>query len=176
MRTRNLLAVALLAGAIAARAVVAQEPDPGPVPANAFITYGGLDWAWASPCDGGCSPPVVFQDGFRYATPSEWAGRPNASAFLDPFGNSNAEQDGSGPRMRCASPWFDLVWDHCDYNDGSAGYVTSGPLNGMSNDNQETWLVRGGVVGPVVPEPGSMVLVATGLVGVFGTFRRRRFV
>ena len=27
-----------------------------PVPSNAYITYNGLDWAWASPCSGaGCS-------------------------------------------------------------------------------------------------------------------------
>src|SRR6476661_2532617 len=76
------------------------QSTPPPVAANAYITYNGLDWAWISPCTpGGCSN-IVFVDGFRYATPTEWAGRPAASAFLDPAGNSFS---GNGNvQMRCA--------------------------------------------------------------------------
>ena len=170
MKTKTLLAVTLLASALAARTAAAQEPDPGPVPANAYITFGGFDWVWASPCDGGCSPEVVFQDGFRYATVAEWADRPQASDFLDPFGNFA----GDGGQMRCGSPWFDLVYDHCDYKDGVAGFVTSGPLNGQSFDSFETWLVRDESIG-TVPEPGSLLLVGTGLFGIVGTVRRRFF-
>ena len=168
MKAKTLLAVALLASALAARSAITQEPDPGPVPANAFITFGGFDWVWASPCDGGCSQ-IIFQDGFGYATVAQWANRPQASDFLDPGGNFS----GVGGQMRCGSPWFDLTWDHCDYEDGVNGLVTSGPLNGQSFDSKETWLVRGEA--STVPEPGSLLLVGTGLFGIVGTVRRRFF-
>jgi hypothetical protein len=69
------------------------------------ILSGGRYWAWASPCDGGCSvadPNKV--EGWRYATEEEWANRPAQSEFLDIYGN-----------VICAASQFDNTYSHCDY-------------------------------------------------------------
>lgn len=147
----------------------------GPLPSWAYIQFGGLDWAWASPCNflapDSCGEGFVLVDGFRFATPEEWANRPDASAFLDPDGNYL----GSGGPMRCASGWFDLIYTHCDYlnydqnDDPTTDLVASGPGVGAPEGWAETWLVRGSAV----PEPGTIGLVGFGLVAV-GLARRRR--
>lgn len=166
MRLLFMTAAAAAMLAVAYQPAAAQAESP-PVPANAYIEFAGLHWAWASPCrDGGCSS-IVFVDGFRYATVAEWAVRPDPTDFLDPFGNFA----GSGGQMRCASPWFDVNYVHCDYSDAVGGFVQSGPLNGNQNGASETWLVRDAQ--QVVPEPMTMVLLATGLAGV-GLVRSRR--
>lgn len=101
-----------------------------PIPSSVIVTQGGAEWAWVSPCDGGCSPYPAFRDGFRFATATEWANRPPFSAF-------------SG---KCATPWFDAVYNHCDPQDFAAGYVSSGPTNEVNSscgfDNCESLYVR----------------------------------
>ncbi len=144
--------------------------------ANSFITYLGLDWAWASPCASGigdsCANDVNLVNGWRYATAIEWANRPSTDDFLDAGGNFF----GSGGQMRCASDFFGSGRDHCDFDDPTYedGYVMSGPGIGLQHYLSETWLVRdlNGPPGDTVPEPATMFLVATGLAGIAAKRRR----
>ena len=168
MRIRSLLAAAVTAVMLTASQVGAQSQSP-PVAANAFITVGALDWAWASPCNFDCST-IVLVDGFRFATATEWAARPDASAFLDPAGN----YAGGGGQMRCAAPWFDPVHSHCDFSDGLSGNLASGPGIGVAPGSvAETWVVRDAVV-TATPEPATYALMGSGLLALGVVARRRR--
>lgn len=149
-----------------------------PLPADVFIHFNGLDWAWASPCRLGvlpsCVSGYVLVDGFRFATASEFAARPSYTAFLRP--------DGS---VRCASGWFNTSpkYTHCDLVDAAGGLISSGPGNMGDHSGYfpgpdsepvaETWVVRGQM--SAVPEPGTIGLVGLGLglVGIGGLRRRK---
>ncbi len=144
VKTRILtcLAASLLFAAVGSAGVI-----PGPVPDDLVVLYGGILWAWASPCDGGCSTPLPsYQAGWDYATAEEWAARPDYTAFL--------RQDGS---VRCASPYFDPLHSHCDLGDAQWGYITSWP----TGDNLESWFVNRG--GNAIPEPATWLLGGFGL-------------
>lgn len=125
-------------------------PLPGPVPDALTIIYDGLRWAWASPCDGGCSMPLpTYQVGWDYATTEEWADRPTAWDFLAVPGDTGT--------VRCASPYFDPIYSHCDWSNGVDGDVTSHPTGSYL----ESWFVQR--EGGVVPEPSTFLLASGGL-------------
>lgn len=106
-----------------------------PVPSSVIVTWNGLEWVWASPCGNpGCSVDIdVGHDGFEYATPEQWDARPPRDEF----------------KGKCASPWFDLRWDHCDIYDLNKDRYGSSPSGGLltgdglpMGPNYETFLVR----------------------------------
>ena len=85
-------AVATLAFAGASQAL----PLATPVASNAYITVGGLDWAWASPLEQSTvdlTNQAIY--GWRLPTAAELAMAPLATAFV--FKGANVPMGGSDP-------------------------------------------------------------------------------
>lgn len=138
-----------------------------PVPVENYITVGGNDWAWASPCvpsGQSCGQPnsIDFSyqatQGWRLPTAAELLAGPAVSDFGTP-GN-----------FKCASAWFNTVYSHCDYSDAVSGYVY---VDASSPEHSETWVIRSAVSG-AVPEPAAWAMMIGGLGLVGATMRRRR--
>jgi hypothetical protein len=142
----------------------------GPLPTSSYITFGNLDWVWASPCSpsgavcgDGVSGAVDLSyqgtQGWRVPTYAEFVARPGASDF----GGA------------CGSGWFSAGYTHCDVGDAQAGYLWDygyGLTSEGSNLYSETWLVRSEVAG--VPEPATWAMLIGGFAFIGAALRRRR--
>lgn len=152
------VAVVLTVGISGASAVL----TPGPLPDTAYITVGGLDWAWASPVNeqfwggGNELKPPEFQQDWRFATDAEMAGLPSLADFTRP--------DGSYIK---APEYWNTMFTHVDAGDYALGYVASQWGHGP----YETVYVRD--AGPIIPAPGALALVGAGLLSLVA--RRRKF-
>ena len=183
----HFLAAAALAAALAAPAAATIN---SPVPTNAYIHFGNLDWVWANPCPatGGCGDiDLTYQatQGWRLPTAAEIAARPQASDFL--FAGANVPQGGFDPVSlarfgaggdtpidvgsagACGTSYFSVSFRHCDYGDGVAGDIFD-PAGGGGGFFAETWLVRGL---SAAPEPASWAMLIAGF-GLVGAAMRRR--
>ncbi len=181
-------ALAVMAGFGVTAAASAQFAT-GPLPANAYIVFDGLDWAWANPlpaADGAFTLAGQAAYGWAIPTAEQLADAPLATDFLFPGGNvpfdgtdpaSGATFNATNPDYTndgaCATPWFSATFYHCDWQDGLG--QPYGPWAGMDGayDLAEQLVVRADQ-GTVTPEPGTMSLLATGLIGLAGLERRRR--
>ena len=187
-------AVALAASALAMAGGQANAlPINSPVPSNAYITYGGLDWAWGGACpySGGCyaTGDLSYQStqGWSLPTAADMAmvdalDASNASAFANlflvagknvPIGGSDPVSgayftDGSGGA--CASPYFDTAAGWCDGGDGKAG-LWQGSVIGQAYGGyyDEQLYVRS-----AVPEASTWALMMVGFAGLGSVIRRRR--
>ena len=155
-----------------------------PVAANAYITQGSLDWAWAFPLPAARGIDLSFQStlGWHIPTLAELAFAPLATAFLFAGGNvpfngvdpvtgavfqaRNAAYTGAGA---CATPYFAKVFKHCDWQDGLG--QPEGPWAGMAGAQSFADQL---VVRNAIPEPSTYALMALGLAGIVGMSRRRR--
>lgn len=162
-------------------------PINSPIPSNAYIVFGGLDWAWGGPrpYSGGCfaTGDLTYQStqGWSLPNAAELAEIPAnfASDFVFPGANvplggtdpvSGATFTGAVPgTAACATPYFNTAATWCDWNDGANGDWAGTP---GSDGFAEQLYVRTAAAG--VPEPGSLALLAGGIVGIGAVFRRRR--
>lgn len=180
----------VVAGVVLASAAVAQASILNvPVPTNAYITQGGLDWAWASPvpADGsggfGVQVDLSYQGqfGWRLPTAAELAFAPNATDFMFqganvPFGGFGVDgasfQATNGSLTgdaACASPYFNNTYSHCDWQDGNGQPL--GPWFGIAGAPSfaDSLVVR------AVPEPEAYGLLLAGLgVAAAAGLRRRK--
>ena len=154
-----------------------------PVPVNAYITFGGLDWAWANPCApssptcGAIDLTYQSTQGWRLPTLAEVLAGPAGSDFvfaganvpfltnLDPVSGAYNGYLSTGGDFACATPYFSGIYHHCDFGDELP--VRDG-LYPTGNSAEETWVVRGSSV----PEPAVLTLIGAGLLGL-GSLRRR---
>lgn len=138
-----------------------------PVPSDLIVSSDGYEWVWASPCSGGCSTiDLSYQSQFGWGFVGEpvLALRPSPQSFLF---DVNGPQSGSN--LRCASPYFDNTYSHCDYGDFVAGFVTSLP----NFNAYETLLAREIAQTPL---PAALPLFGSslGIVWLVNCWRRRR--
>ncbi len=147
--------------------------DIGGVPNNLVVVAGGLDWVWASPCapvQPSCGSDIVLSNGWQIASTAD---------FLASFTGYRDLYDALNPGgvQLCASAYFSSGYNHCDNDNilGAPGVnqavwnAPTGAWGGVGNVSYaETFLVQG-----AVPEPGSLMLFGSGLVGLAGVLRRK---
>lgn len=160
-----------------------------PIPANAYITFGGLQWAWAIPLPGSnYANALSYQgtQGWRLPTAAELANAPNATNFLFAGGNTpfngtgadgsqfqytNAAYTNARSAGACASAYFNTGFNHCDWGEGNG--QPDGPWAGSvgASGSAEQLFVR--AVAGGVPEPTTWAMMLVGF-GALGFALRRR--
>ena len=149
---KSICAIALTIAAASPAAAIINAP----VPTAAYISFGGLHWAWASPCD--ASGPascgaidLAYQgtQGWRVAEAADFANSPTAADFLFAGANvpAGGTEAGTGATFfnaniidgACASAWFSNLYTHCDFGDGVSGAISNKPGAPVGECCNETW-------------------------------------
>lgn len=172
-------AVLAVAGVGAANAALVNAP----VADNAYITFGGLQWAWAFPlpADAGLDLSYQAQFGWRLPTAAELAAAPNATDFIftganvplggtdavsgSYFSATNATLTGAAA---CATAYFSNTYRHCDWQDGNGQRYApwAGTPGAFSFADQL-------VVRAAVPEPETYAMMGIGLLALMAARRRK---
>ncbi len=158
-----------------------------PVPTNAYITLGNLNWAWAAPL-AFYSVDLSYQSqfGWRFPTVAELLNAPSALDFL--FNGANVPLGGSDPvsganfqftsatltgPAALAAPYFNGL-AHGDWGNapGSLGDNVL-PWAGQpgAQDYSESLVVRSAAD---VPEPATWLMMLIGFAGLGYTASRRK--
>lgn len=177
-------AATLLASGSANAALVDMD-----IPDNAYITMGGLDWAWGSPLPFSSEPTALdFQSqfGWRLPTLDELVNAPDATDFI--FDGANVPLGGVDPvsdarfqatnanligAAACATPYFSARFRHCDWQDGNGQRFE--PWAGLPGANSvaDQLFVRSANMG-AVPEPATWAFMIFGFSAIGGALRRNR--
>ena len=153
-----------------------------PVANNAFISFGGLQWAWAFPlpADNGLDLSFQAQYGWRMPTAAELAQAPNATDFI--FTGANVPLDGvdavsgasfaaGNPALNgaaaCATPYFSNSYSHCDWQDGNGQLYAPWAGTTGARSFADQLVVR------AVPEPETYAMMGLGLLGLMAVRRRK---
>lgn len=175
---RKLATLAALLASAGSQAALVNAP----VAANAYISFGGLDWAWAYPLPASNGLDLSFQSqfGWRLPTLAELAAAPLATDFM--FAGANVPLGGSDPltlasfsatnasltgAAACATPYFSNGFRHCDWQDGNGQ-----PFQPWAGSPGAASFADQLVVRAPVPEPASLALVGLALAAA-GWARRR---
>lgn len=137
----------------------------------------GLDWVYAGPIGPeewgpGMIEPASYRaaEGWRTASPAEWAAHPNWDDFIIPgyIVSPIAGHTDHSSYLFASEYWGDF--SHVDLNDFADGRVTDGFNNpGVFGSVPETIYVRVSAV----PEPETYAMLLAGL-GLLGFAARRR--
>lgn len=147
----------------------------GPVADDAYVTFGGYDLAWASPCSDGqlersCSAIDMTEQsayGWQVMTSDLFSLLGiSASTFLVDYSSANTQSYG-GNNYAKATGWFSNTWTHIDVSDGINGYWSFADT--VESSWYETITYR---VSASVPEPSSVILFLLGLASL--TYARRK--
>jgi hypothetical protein len=141
-------------------------PVEGPLPEDTCITWNNLYWTWASPVseqetwfEGELLNQLYgpsFHDGWRLATEEEWA----PFFTLDGLDRLNLFTRDDGSLIESSQYWnTDFIG--VDYMDMANGYIDQGFGAGI----YEMFYVRD-MNSSTVPEPGTILLFSTGLLGI----------
>lgn len=177
---KRILLAALFA--LAGGGAQAQIIDSGSRIPDAYILKdfagSGLDWVYAGPIAPnesalGLMRPADYRaaEGWRSATPGEWAAHPLWSDFIAP-GNPGGIVAPTSFHAHSHYIYASEYWSECrhiDAQDFAAGRLTDG-VNGPSSGGPETIYVR---MTGVVPEPGAGAMLLLGLAGL-ALLRRRK--
>jgi len=187
---RFLVVIACFGFSLGMKSVEAAILD-SPVPNNAYITQGGLDWAWASPIEasyGDLDLSYQSQFGWRLPTLAELAFAPLATDFLFSGGNVpfNDSDPVSGARFDAenaayyslasdgavAVPYFSFGYYHADWANGLGQDIVWAGMLGAPSYYAEQLVVRAS--GPAtVPEPTSIAVFGLGSLVALCKGRRR---
>ena len=156
-----------------------------PVASNAYITIGGLDWAWASPIAEAIDFTFQGAFGWRAPTATELLAAPLGTAFqfvganvnfltgTDAVSGSNFQYNDASHTgdAACAAAYFSAFYSHCDWGNAPGTLNDPRPWAGQAGapSYAETLVVRVAAV----PVPASIGLLGLAIASLVGMRRRR---